>query len=148
MQIVCISDTHSMHEKLVVPDGDMLIHAGDLTMQGAAGEIMSAFSWLNKMPHEHVVFVPENHDYGFERNPDLVPVLRHKYPRLTVLMDSGATIAGKRIYGSPFQPYFNDWAFNFSPGPAGQEQAKKKWAKIPDDIEILICTEPYAVFSN
>ncbi len=42
MRIVCISDTHSMHREIVVPDGDMLIHAGDLTMKGSAGERLCA----------------------------------------------------------------------------------------------------------
>ena len=124
MRIVCISDTLSMHHDLVVPDGDMLIHAGDLTMKSSRGEIMTAFAWLDKMPREQVIFVPGNHDFGFERHSDLLGVLRAKFPRLHVLMDGGATIAGKRDYGSPSRPYV-----------AGQEQAKRKWATIPDDTE-------------
>ena len=28
MRVVCISDTHTYHAKLVVPDGDILIHGG------------------------------------------------------------------------------------------------------------------------
>src|SRR5688572_12728454 len=29
MRIVCVSDTHSYHARTVVPDGDILVHAGD-----------------------------------------------------------------------------------------------------------------------
>ena len=32
MRIVLISDTHGLHRQLDVPNGDMLIHAGDFTM--------------------------------------------------------------------------------------------------------------------
>lgn len=36
MRAVCISDTHAHHAGLSVPDGDLLIHAGDLSEQGYA----------------------------------------------------------------------------------------------------------------
>ena len=141
MRIVCISDTHSKHEGLVFPPGDMLIHSGDLTVEGSWGEIMDGISWLSHMPHEHVVFVPGNHDFGFLL-PQLTELVRRKFPRVTVLLDSSVTIGGRRIYGSPYQPYFNDWAFNFQPGPAGLEEAANKWSEIPDDTEILITHGP------
>ena len=31
VRIVCISDTHELHRELSLPDGDLLIHAGDIT---------------------------------------------------------------------------------------------------------------------
>ena len=34
LSIVCISDTHGKHRSLVVPDGDVLVHAGDITSKG------------------------------------------------------------------------------------------------------------------
>ena len=34
LRIVCISDTHGKHRNLVVPDGDVLVHAGDITSKG------------------------------------------------------------------------------------------------------------------
>lgn len=41
-RVVCISDTHNSTPKL--PDGDVLIHAGDLTNQGSYSEVhLSAF---------------------------------------------------------------------------------------------------------
>jgi len=36
VRIVCISDTHGQHAKLSVPDGDILIHAGDFMAFGDA----------------------------------------------------------------------------------------------------------------
>jgi len=35
MRVVCVSDTHSMHRTLgTIPDGDVLVHAGDFTQTG------------------------------------------------------------------------------------------------------------------
>jgi hypothetical protein len=34
LKIVCISDTHGKHRNLKVPDGDVLVHAGDITSKG------------------------------------------------------------------------------------------------------------------
>ena len=35
MKIVCISDTHSLQHRMNIPDGDLLIHAGDVSSGGA-----------------------------------------------------------------------------------------------------------------
>jgi len=41
VRIVCLSDTHGRHARLSVPDGDILIHAGDFMAFGAAPKEMS-----------------------------------------------------------------------------------------------------------
>ena len=50
LRIVCISDTHSLVEnnqpRFDVPDGDILIHAGDFTNQGNLDKVMEFNSWL------------------------------------------------------------------------------------------------------
>jgi Icc-related predicted phosphoesterase len=43
-----------------------------------------------------------------------------------------------KIYGSPWQPEFYDWAFNL---PRGKKLAEK-WSKIPDGLDILITHGP------
>lgn len=50
--------------------------------------------------------------------------------------------ADLKLYASPYQPWFHDWAYNFSRGPAGERQAKEKWAQIPDDTAILVTHGP------
>ena len=37
MRIVALSDTHGQHGHIAVPPGDVLIHAGDLTLHGEPG---------------------------------------------------------------------------------------------------------------
>lgn len=39
VRFVCISDTHNRHKSLHVPDGDVLIHAGDISLKGSVPEI-------------------------------------------------------------------------------------------------------------
>ena len=64
MKLVLISDTHGLHSKVSVPDGDILIHAGDLTNVGKAMEIAEAGEWLRSLPHKHKVVIAGNHEPG------------------------------------------------------------------------------------
>lgn len=36
LTLVAIADTHGFHRDLTIPEGDILIHAGDLTQQGTS----------------------------------------------------------------------------------------------------------------
>lgn len=44
-RIACLSDTHGLHDALTIPDGDVLIHAGD-TSTGGARELLSDVTYL------------------------------------------------------------------------------------------------------
>ena len=48
MRLVCISDTHSMHRQVVVPDGDVLIHAGDCLGVGTLEELEDLDNWFSE----------------------------------------------------------------------------------------------------
>jgi hypothetical protein len=49
--IVCISDTHELHRELDVPNGDILIHAGDFTMfSESVAAILDFNEWLGELP--------------------------------------------------------------------------------------------------
>ncbi|KAG2412059.1 hypothetical protein HFD88_009615 [Aspergillus terreus] len=65
IRVVCISDTHSL-EWTDVPDGDLLIHAGDLCNDGSVREIQAAVDWLRSLPHRHKVVICGNHDSYFD----------------------------------------------------------------------------------
>ena len=69
MKLVCISDTHGRHEKLKVPAGDILIHAGDICSRGQANEVEAFNQWLGKLPHPHKIVIAGNHDHVFEDEP-------------------------------------------------------------------------------
>ena len=54
------------------------------------------------------------------------------------LCDEGITCEGLYIYGSPWQPYFYNWAFNLSRGAA----CLNKWREIPEHTDVLLTHGP------
>ncbi|CAG9864296.1 unnamed protein product [Phyllotreta striolata] len=56
----------------------------------------------------------------------------------TYLEDCGIELYGIKLYGSPWQPEFGNWAFNLKRG----EECLSKWNNIPNDTEILITHTP------
>lgn len=135
MRLVLISDTHRRHARLALPEGDLLIHAGDFTGSGSAQEIADFDAWLALQPHRHKIVIAGNHDRLFEREPERArALLRHA----VYLEDSETTIDGLRLHGSPWQPRFLDWAFNLDRG----EPLREKWARIPAGIDVLVTHGP------
>ena len=65
IRVVCISDTHTL-EWPDIPDGDLLIHAGDLSNDGSAREIQANVDWLRSLPHPHKIAICGNHDSYFD----------------------------------------------------------------------------------
>jgi Icc-related predicted phosphoesterase len=131
MKIICISDTHNLHKNLKVPDGDMLIHAGDMTCVGGIDEIKEFNEWLGTLPHRHKIVIAGNHDLYFEEEPAKAKML---ITNAVYLEDSGVTIEGIKIWGSPISPSYQNWAFNRERG----EEIKEHWDMIPEDTDILI----------
>ncbi len=135
MRIVCLSDTHMQHAGIDVPDGDVLVHTGDATWMGTFGEVARFCAWFGSFPHKHKVFVPGNHDWLFQRDPDIAKAMTRGF---VYLNDSGAEIAGLKFWGSPWQPEFGSWAFNL---PRGHE-LRSKWQMIPADTDVLLTHGP------
>ncbi len=136
LKIVCISDTHGKHAGIRLPEGDVLIHAGDLMTYGdRLSEIASFNHWLSKQPHRHKIVIAGNHDLLFESDPSLA---RTQLTTATYLENSAIEIEGLRIWGSPQQPRFLDWAFNVDRGPA----IRRYWDMIPAETDILITHGP------
>ena len=71
MRIVHISDTHNFDIRHL-PWGDVLVHSGDLTGSGYRNEVVRALGNLEHVAKkfEHVIIVPGNHDFYFERHPE------------------------------------------------------------------------------
>ena len=98
VKIVCISDTHNCNEQIKVPDGDILIHAGDATVQGTQLEVEEFLLWFSSLPHEHKIFVAGNHDWLFETNNRFARNLIADSGTI-YLQDSATEIEGMKIYG-------------------------------------------------
>lgn len=139
--ITFISDTHNKHAYCTpdLPGGDILIHCGDMSSQGYEHELHAFLKWFSKQKYEHKVFIAGNHDWIFERNPVRAQEILADYPDITYLQDSSVELMGLKIYGSPWQPAFYNWAFNL---PRNGDELKQKWADIPNDTDILITHGP------
>lgn len=135
VRIVALSDTHSRHQGLRVPDGDILIHAGDATMMGTVPEVAAFNQWLGRLPHKRKILCAGNHDWLFERQPALA---RSMITNAMYAQDELIETMGLRFYLSPWQPRFFDWAFNLDRG----EALRRKWDMIPDDIDVLVTHGP------
>lgn len=137
MRVVCVSDTHGIHERMpdAIPDGDLLLHAGDITRRGNIEDLSEVNEFFAALPHTHKVFVPGNHDWCFEKSPERACEL---VSEATCLIDESIEIEGMTIWGSPWQPEFHNWAFNLPRGP----KLKAVWQMIPVDTDIVITHSP------
>lgn len=138
MRIVCISDTHGMHQKIEhIPDGDLLIHAGDSLRTGGILDLEDLNNWLGVLPHEHKILIAGNHDWCFQTRSEKA---RATVSNATYLEDSGITIGGFNFWGSPWTPRFHNWAFNLDRG----EPLRNQWQRIPGNTDVLITHGPPA----
>lgn len=141
MKITCISDTHNKHNHIptkYLAGGDCLIHSGDVSGRGSRYEVEEFLKWFNELPYTHKILISGNHDFFFEEaSKEEVDETMSKYPNIIYLNDSGVEIEGFKIWGSPVQPWFYNWAFNRK----GTDICKH-WDLIPLDTNILITHGP------
>jgi Icc-related predicted phosphoesterase len=135
MRFVALSDTHGWHEDVVVPEGDVLLFGGDMCGRGTVDEVRRFARFLESQPHPHKVVIAGNHDWPFERTPKEA---REALGDLSYLQDESLEIGGVKIYGSPWQPEFFQWAFNL---PRGRP-LREIWSRIPEDTQVLITHGP------
>ena len=149
MIITFISDTHTKHHRVTatLPGGDLLIHSGDLMNSGyRKNDILEFLDWFDGIKgYDKKVFIAGNHDRYFEDRPDEIKDILADYPSIIYLEDQLVGIydlgtdKSTKIWGSPWQPEFYDWAFNL---PRQGEELKEKWDAIPEGIDILITHGP------
>ena len=143
-RLTFISDTHTKHEKLngFLPGGDILLCAGDISSRGYKTELENFFKWFDGIDnYDHKIFIAGNHDFGFQDEPETIKGLLTGYKTIEYLQDDWIMVGDEnpiKIWGSPWQPEFHNWAFNLPRG----EKIKEKWDLIPDDVDILITHGP------
>jgi Icc-related predicted phosphoesterase len=163
LRFVCISDTHGKHRELdgLVPDGDVLVHAGDFTNTGETDQVQDLHDWLCELPHRWKVVIAGNHDLtmdaehyelrGRDRfhggqgyDPASTRRILQESESVIYLEDSVCAIPinndghSIQVYGSPHQPEFCDWAFNLPRGEPTLQKAKQ----IPTETNVLITHGP------
>ncbi|EEP77966.1 predicted protein [Uncinocarpus reesii 1704] len=157
IRVVCISDTHTL-QLPEVPDGDLLIHSGDLSNAGTVEEIQAAVNWLRSLPHKHKVVVAGNHDSWFDPEArTLVPhsggeeaiewgdihYLQNSSVILSFHPGSASSTRTLKVHGAPQIPQLDPaspsiHAFQYPPSTRGDP-----WpSPIPLDTDILVSHSP------
>jgi Icc-related predicted phosphoesterase len=139
--IVCISDTHTYHKRVTVPEGDILVHAGDFCGAGNALEVGHFLDWMEALPHDVKIVVPGNHDICVMTDP--LVRKQFEYSGIHLLIDEAYTdpASGLNFYGVPWTPDFfpDTWSFQYGQAGCAPEEI---WAKVPDYTDILISHGP------
>jgi Icc-related predicted phosphoesterase len=160
LKIVAISDTHNRHRSIKdfqefnshlneakePLGGDIIIHAGDATGRGEHWEIESFLKWFSELDFRYKVFIPGNHDFGFEKNPALYKTMCKDLDIILLIHDS-IDIEGIKIFGSAWSPFFYNWAFNGGRTLAESHLHNKPlmrdlWKSIPFDTNVLVTHGP------
>lgn len=145
--MVCISDTHNAKPK-IIPFGDILIHAGDLTQGGTKAELQATLDWIKAQPHHHKIVVagnyelvldsaadhPKNDEYSLE-GVDWGNIIYLQDRDVKVQLANGRSL---NIYGSPWTRKQGNWAFQYT-----KSDSLAHWHKaVPDDTDILVTHMP------
>ncbi|KAH6901881.1 Metallo-dependent phosphatase-like protein [Coprinopsis sp. MPI-PUGE-AT-0042] len=158
-RFVCISDTHS--RTFPVPDGDVLLHSGDLTNTGRFSEFKQTMDWLYTLPHKVKIIVAGNHDLTLHRDwydnhfsrwhrakeenyegiADMLRGKKAKKAGIVYLESEAYTFSlgqGRRdwsVYGSPWSPWFQNWAYNYKPDDDKNRDAGENRGDDEDDSD-------------
>jgi predicted phosphodiesterase len=146
VRVAAIADLHGRLPAL--PACDLLVVAGDLCPHGAPEEQAAWLDgplrgWLEAAPADAIVACAGNHDFVFQRAPELVP---DDLP-WTYLQDAAGEVGGLRAWGSPWTPWFFDWAFN-APREDGEAFLAERFAAAPAPTDLLVLHGPPAGYGD
>ena len=132
LSVCVIADTHKLHRSISIPQCDILIHCGDIcSFHSEDLETLEDIDqWFGEVPARHVICIGGNHDYPLEKG-------EFKFSNAHYLEDTSVIIEGIKIYGSPWCPDLQGFAFYGS-----DMKLYEKWKAIPSDIDILVTHTP------
>jgi Icc-related predicted phosphoesterase len=140
MKIACISDTHGIFLPDIPDDADVVFHAGDVGPDRKPS-IWFAYEFSNwaKKVARPIYFTWGNHDFIGQKSEvlDLLP------SNVTCCVDRQLDIDGVKVWFSPWSNIFGDWAFM-----EVESELRKKYAKIPDDTNIIVSHGPPKGFGD
>lgn len=142
IRIICLSDTHGFHKKVKVPDGDILIHAGDISIKGEIIEVKNFINWFGNQPHKHKIFINGNHELYVSKLGNLTKLLVDEHNKvnktnIVYLEEESIVLNGLKFYGSPRTIEFFNWAYMYE-----ERHAKRIWDRVPNDVDVLITHQP------
>lgn len=138
-KLICISDTHSKFNELVMPEGDILVHCGDVTVLGTLKEFIEAAKWFQQQAkrYKHIVWIGGNHDLGLQSHTRDIILQLMKGDNIHYLENSEITLEGIKFWGSPYTLQFRNWAFMDE-----DWRLEPYWGTIPDDVEVVVTHGP------
>ncbi|PAV68149.1 hypothetical protein WR25_09497 isoform C [Diploscapter pachys] len=145
LKVVCISDTHEQLDKFKergIPDGDVLIHAGDFVNQGSSEKIEEFNQILGTLPHRTKIVVAGNHELGFDPiEADfsslfqiIKPFFNSRRPKCAICR---TLVNGVKFYGASNHP-LPSYPFYTARG----QEMQYAWSKIPANTDVLITHTP------
>ncbi|HHD56899.1 MAG TPA: metallophosphoesterase, partial [Desulfobulbaceae bacterium] len=140
MKIAAFSDSHTLHEQVEIPGAEVLIFAGDMNNCRDQQDVTEFNTFLGSLTHKHKIVVAGNHDYLLAEDSRQAKELLNE---AVYLQDEMVVINGVSIYGSPWQPSFNDRACDAFALPRGIH-LQEKWRMIPAGVDILVTHAPPA----
>ena len=143
-----------MHDKLILPEADILLHSGDFTYTGHRDEIIAFNKWQKELNFSKKIVVAGNHEFtldlekerevkyrfgqyrGFDINADHKEI-KSQLKDCIYLEDESVEIHGIKIYGTPWQYPFHHGGFQ-----RRDEDREKLFDKIPENVDILLTHTP------
>jgi len=144
MKICMLSDTHTYHKQVEMPEAEVVIHCGDYTHTGETHEVIDFLNWFGNQKSMYKIFINGNHEkYVAKMGITKQMVESHNKYHMTniiYLEDSEVVIDGIKFYGSPWTPEFfpEHWAYQLM----NDGHADSVWRKIPNDVDVLITHGP------
>ena len=135
-RIVCISDTHNQHQDIKLPEGDILVHAGDFTNFGKMESILTFLSWMEQQDFKHKLLICGNHELEFsEKTSELEPIVESFGVEL--IHNRIHEAEGLTFYGEPRSQEFFDWGWMYKRGAP----AERVWSRLPA-VDVLVTHGP------
>jgi len=141
MKIWHISDTHSYHWLLDVPEGiDIVIHSGDESnskdQYRNEPEFRDFIMWFAALKIPYKIFVAGNHSsFVFHNTKEVRNICQDL--NIIYLENESVEIEGIKIWGSPISPNFGNWLFM-----KDRSKMDRLYSSIPDDTDVVVTHTP------
>ncbi|GET93344.1 hypothetical protein, conserved [Leishmania tarentolae] len=129
LRLVIISDTHERHREMSVPNGDVLVHCGDIQeglnfvrdVKAMLTDFATWFTDSSLHPHPVKLIIAGNHDKAIAAMP--TEDVRRLFAPAVYLCEDSVVVepVGVRFYGSPRSISNSRWS------PNTAFQGKKSW---------------------
>lgn len=140
MKFWFISDTHTFHEMLKVPENiDCVIFGGDCSNPRDPvineQEVRNFITWFSLLPIKYKIFIAGNHDTSIEKR--YITKDNFEQSGIIYLENDYCLINSIKIWGSPYTPEFCGWSFM-----RVRDKINRIWENIPEDTDIVVTHGP------